>query len=233
MKSFFFIICVITSGPFLFSQETIQSSGRDLKPPVQLTSEEDHQRMMKLLKIDSLRPGPSGNPQSPHAANTDESKATPYSNLPDPLMLNNGKKVNSADVWRNQRRQEIFEDFDREVYGRMPRNTPAVNWEVVSTTKDTIGSVLASIKKNVGHVDHSSYPFIHVDIQLTLITPANASAPVPVIMEFGFDFLLLTIRFSNDKKNNSPCRTLSNFNDHGTTTNRREIQQSNSGRVLS
>ena len=44
-----------------------------------------------------------------------------------------------------------------------------------------------SITKHlVGHVDNSSYPPITVDIQLTLTTPADATGPVPVIMEFGF-----------------------------------------------
>ncbi len=38
----------------------------------------------------------------------------------------------------------------------------------------------------MGHVDNSSYPQIAVDIQLALTTPANATGPVPVIMEFGF-----------------------------------------------
>ncbi len=188
MKKIFSLMYMAMNVSLLLSQGTIPHSVKDLKPPVQLTSEEDHQRMMKLLKIDSLRPGPSGNPKAPNAANTDEAKATPYSSLPDPLTLNNGKKVFTADVWRNQRRQEIFEDFDREVYGRMPKNIPAVSWEVVNTKKDTIGNISVIIKKLIGHVDHSSYPFINVDIQLTLITPANISVPVPVIMEFGFDF---------------------------------------------
>src|SRR5205823_730410 len=43
-------------------------------------------------------------------------------------------------------------------------------------------------KQLVGHVDNSSYPLITVDIQLTLSTPANATRPVPVMMEFGFNF---------------------------------------------
>jgi len=38
----------------------------------------------------------------------------------------------------------------------------------------------------VGHVDNSSYPLVTVNIQLTLTTPAGATGPVPVIMEFGF-----------------------------------------------
>ena len=40
-------------------------------------------------------------------------------------------------------------------------------------------------RNSSGHVDNSSYPLIKVDIQLTLSTPANATGPVPVMMEFG------------------------------------------------
>jgi hypothetical protein len=155
-----------------------------LPPPVHLTSEQDHQRTMDLLHITSLRRGPDGDPKSPNAANFDESKVTPYS-LPDPLVSNNGKKVKTAKVWWKQRRLEIVEDFDREIYGRVPSNTPKVHWEVISTTKENVGDTPVITKKLIGHVDNSSYPLISVDIQLTLTTPANASGPVPVIMEFG------------------------------------------------
>jgi len=155
-------------------------------PPVHLTAAQDHRRMMQLLHIDSLRPGPSGNPQAPNAANVDESKASPYVSLPDPLVMNNGKKVTTAALWWKQRRAEIVEDFDREMYGRMPENIPAVNWEVVSTARELNGAVPVITKKLAGHVDNSSYPAVTVNIDLTLTTPAQASGPVPVIMEFGF-----------------------------------------------
>ncbi|MGA8431783.1 MAG: acetylxylan esterase [Candidatus Sulfotelmatobacter sp.] len=155
-----------------------------LPPPVHLTSEQDHQRTMDLLHITSLRRGPDGDPKSPNAANFDESKVAPYS-LPDPLVLNNGKKVKTARVWWKQGHPEIVEAFDREIYGRVPGSTPKVNWEVTSTTKENVGDVPVITKKLVGHVDNSTYPLISVDIQLTLTTPANAPGPVPVIMEFG------------------------------------------------
>lgn len=155
--------------------------------PVQLSSQEDHQRMMDLLHIASLRQGANGsNPQAPNYANYDESKANPFPNLPDPLVLKNGRKVTTAAMWWNQRRPEIAEDFDREIYGRMPKNTPKVNWEVTSTKQEMNGDVPVITKMLVGHVDNSSYPQITVDIQLSLSTPANARGPVPVIMEFGF-----------------------------------------------
>lgn len=54
---------------------------------------------MRLLGITALRPGPSGNPQALNAANSDESKANPYPNLPDPLLLNNGRPVATPEVW--------------------------------------------------------------------------------------------------------------------------------------
>ena len=128
------------------------------------------------------------NPQSPYYANYDESKANPFPNLPDPLVLKNGEKVMTSAMWWNQRRSEIVGDFDREIYGRVPANTPRVNWEVTSTTRETNGSVPVITKQLVGHVDNSSCPAIAVDIQLTLSTPANAAVPVPVILQFGFNF---------------------------------------------
>src|SRR6202790_4882337 len=100
--------------------------------PAHLTAEQDHQRIMDLLHITSLRRGADGDPKSPYAANYDESKANPHSKLPDPLRLDNGKKVSSANVWWNQRRAQVVEDFDREVYGRVPMNVPKVNWEVIT-----------------------------------------------------------------------------------------------------
>jgi len=153
-------------------------------PPVHLTSAEDHQRTMDLLHIKELRQGPSGDPKAPNAANVDESKVPRYT-LPDPLTLKNGKKVTTAEMWWKLRRPEIVEDFDREIYGRMPAHTPAVKWEVLSTTHEKNGDFPVITKKLVGHVDNSAYPQITVDIQLSLSVPENARGPVPVMMEFG------------------------------------------------
>jgi hypothetical protein len=156
------------------------------QPPVKLTYQEDHKRMMELLKIKELRRGADGNQKSERAANIDELKANPYPDLPDPLLLKNGKKVTTPEMWWKERRPEIVEDFDREVYGRVPKETPKVKWEVTTTEKQTVGEVPVVTKRLVGHVDNSAYPPVTVDIQLTLTTPEKADKPVPVIMEFGF-----------------------------------------------
>src|SRR3954452_20249974 len=89
-------------------------------------------------------------------------------------------------MWQEQRRPEIVELFDREIYGRVPSNVPAVTWEVTATNAETQGGVPVVTKQLVGHVDHSAYPSITVDIRLSLTTPTNSAGPVPVIMEFGF-----------------------------------------------
>jgi hypothetical protein len=155
--------------------------------PVQLTAQEDRQRFMDLLHITSLRNGANGsNPQAPNYANYDESKANPYPDLPDPLLLKNGKKVTTAKMWWEQRRPEIVEDFDREIYGRLPKVMPGVKWEVTKTTEEMVGDVPVVTKQLVGHVDNSADPQITVDIQATLTTPARATGPVPVMLEFGF-----------------------------------------------
>jgi hypothetical protein len=153
-------------------------------PPAHLTSEQDHQRTMELLHIASLRRGPDGDPNSPNAGNFDESKVAAYT-LPDPLVLKNGKKVDCAQTWWELRRPEIVEDFDREIYGRVPANAPKVSWQLKSTTKEMNGDFAVITKELIGHVDNSAYPLITIDIELSLSTPANKRGPVPVIMEFA------------------------------------------------
>jgi len=143
------------------------------------TAAEDHQNMMNQLGIRKLRPGPSGNESAPNHANYDEATANPFPDLPEVLTLKNGKRVTSAPMWWNQRRQEIVEDFDREVLGRVPKNVPKVTWTVSQTVQGMVGSRAVIGKQLVGHVDNSSFPDINVDIQMTLVTPADAKSAVP------------------------------------------------------
>ncbi len=142
--------------------------------------------MMDLLGIKEIREGADGmNPNAPNAANYDESKADMHLPLPDPLLLANGKPVTTTQVWWNERRPQIVELFDWEIYGSVPADVTKVKWQVVSVTHEKNGDVPVITKKLIGHVDNSGDPNITVDIELTLSTPADAKGPVPVIMEFG------------------------------------------------
>jgi len=165
---------------FLLAHQT----AAPLPEPKNWTAAQDHQQMMDQLGITSLRPGPSGNEQAPNHANYDESTANPFPALPDVLTLKDGRRVTTAAVLWSQRRKEIVEDFEREVYGRIPANTPRVSWQVTETARASVGTYPVVRKQVVGHVDNSSYPLITVDIQLTLITPAAAQGPVPAMIMF-------------------------------------------------
>jgi hypothetical protein len=149
--------------------------------PVQLANQAERQRIMKELKISAI---PAGAVSS-SPATYNEAEANPYPDLPDPLTLKNGQKVTSAAMWRTRRRAEVLEDFQREIYGRTPKNAPKVTWKIINTISDTDGGVQTTTKQLLGHVDNSAYPSIAVIIQATLTTPASATGPVPVIIQFG------------------------------------------------
>jgi len=167
----------------LFAQDTATPDTKNW------TTADDHKNMMQQLGIKALRPGPSGREGAPDQANYDEAKANPFPNLPEVLTLKNGKKVTKAKDWWNKRRPEIVEDFEREVLGRIPAKVPKVTWSVVKTSEAKVGDRPVLGKQLVGHVDNSSYPEITVDIQMILVTPADAKGPVPVMIMFGFGYL--------------------------------------------
>ena len=151
------------------------------------------------MQCRSVRPGRSGNESSPNAANYDESIATPYPDLPELLTLKNGKKVTTPEIWWKQRRPEIVEDMEREVYGRLPENIPSVRWTVDISEREMVGRIPVIAKKLTGHVDNSSYPMIDVNIQMVLVTPASATGPVPVLMMFGGASLPAPAQPDNDE----------------------------------
>lgn len=183
MKKIFTSVLIVS---FWVSTASGQFS-RQAMDSINRLSYQDHAQMMQQLGISQLRPGPSGDPNAPNAANTDESKATTYSSLPDPLLFDDGNKVLTPEDWE-KRKSELKEHFDREVYGRLPENIPGVTWKTISVKDTSFGSYPLRIRELSGVVDNSSFPEIVVDIKLILGTPLHASKPVPVIMEFGFDF---------------------------------------------
>ncbi len=89
-----------TTIAFLLVAAVFGQSGGDW------TTEQDHQNMMQQLGIKALRPGPRGRAAAgaPNAANYDVEKANPFPNLPDALVLKNGKKVGDAKTWWSKRR---------------------------------------------------------------------------------------------------------------------------------
>lgn len=152
----------------------------------------DHQEMLVKLGITSpLRPGPAGRLNAdgsapPNYANYDESKATARSPVPPLLVMKDGRKITTPAMWE-QHRQELFEIFDREFYGRLPEaaKTIKVTWEVTATTQGMSGNIPVITRTLVGHVDPTYFPAIRVDIAASVTTPAAAAGKVPVIIQWG------------------------------------------------
>ena len=180
MRELVLTLLILLAAPSVRAQQRPTAA---VSEPRNWTTAEDHRDMMGQLGIMALRPGPSGNEQDPNHANYDETKANPFAKLPDLLTLKDGRKVTTRQLWA-RRRAEIVEDFEREVYGRVPRNIPGVTWTVAESDTGTIGGLRVIGRQLVGRVENSSYPLISVDIAATLVLPADAKGPVPVMIMF-------------------------------------------------
>jgi hypothetical protein len=114
-------------------------------------------------------------------------------NLPDPLTLSNGRKVETTQVWREQRRPEILELFRQHVYGRASVERPdSLKFEATTTPGMMNG---AAIRRQVvisyeGRGGKGA-------INLVLFLPAKATRPVPC-------FVLICNR---GRRNIDPSRT--------------------------
>jgi hypothetical protein len=178
---------IILLFPILLSLSGAAQPSQAERDSINRMTQIDYENMLSQLGIhkSEMRPGPSGNPSAPNAANRFEEKVNKYT-LPDALVLKNGRKVNDAKTWWNLRRPEIAEDLENEIYGHLPKNIPSVKWEVVSVIDTVVGNYPIKEKFLKGVVDNSSYPSIKVEIELLVATPRNASGTVPVVMEFGW-----------------------------------------------
>src|SRR5690606_28728466 len=167
----------------LSSSSNAQFSQQD-RASIYRLSTADHKLMMENLDIESLRAGPSGDPNAPNGANTDESKVDPYE-LPELLRFKNGSLVSGVSQWE-KRRIEIIEAFDTEIYGRFPAKIPEVKWELISEKDSIIGQYPVVIQKLIGVVDNSAYPEIEVNIAMSLTLPKAVTHKVAVILKLDW-----------------------------------------------
>jgi cephalosporin-C deacetylase-like acetyl esterase len=166
---------------------------RGLPAPVRFSDHEAREHMKAQLGIARTRPGANPNdPAAPNAVNYDEAKANPYPELPEALRFDDGSAVANAADWR-ARRAEILEHFEREVYGRIPDTAPSVTWEVTTTQEEMKGEIAAVTRQLAGHVEGDAYPWLDVEIDLSVSLPADAEGPVPVVLHFGWPQWLLAL----------------------------------------
>lgn len=164
------------------------SSGQDVKagkgkqPEFIPVGYDDYQNMLDQLGIKKMRKGRDARAKD----TSDEATSNPYKeSMPDLMTFKDGTKVKSADRWP-KRRAEIVEDFEREVYGRIPTNVPKVKWEITSTAEGESGGIATVTKTLAGHVDNSAFPQIEVTIQASFTVAKHGAGRLPIILQFGF-----------------------------------------------
>ncbi len=107
--------------------------------------------------------------------NYDEDKV-PNFVLPDPLVMNDGRPVNSAAMWRHQRRPELLTMFEQNVYGRRPPEPKGMRFHVTETDWHDKG-----VRKKVDVTffsDGKSYP----GFTITVFAPRRGRRPVPAFV---------------------------------------------------
>ena len=197
MKNRILILFVLAFAQSSLAQIVRIDSGKYPKVSI-FTTQQDHDNMKATLGIKNLRSGPSGNEFVANHANYDEALANPCPQLPDILTLNNGKKVTTLEIWNSQRKPELMEEFEKNVYGRIPKNVPKVTWTVKITDRESVNRTPVIAKELVGHVDNSDYSLINVDIKMVLVVPTNVKGPVPVLMMLGRPVLPAPAQPSNE-----------------------------------
>lgn len=149
-------------------------------------TQQDFSNMKEQLGITiPNRPGPSGNPADPNAANSDENKVVAY-DLPDPLTTSKGTQVSTEEAWWKIRKPEIVAQFETEMYGHVPENIPDISWTVVSEKDTTAGPYPVTETLLIGKVDNSNHPDIEVNIELLIGLPKDTENAVPLVTRFGF-----------------------------------------------
>jgi hypothetical protein len=125
--------------------------------------------------------------------NRDESKVPEFS-LPDLFVNSEGKEIRSIQEWNHLRRPEIVKLFEDNVYGQMPREIGAINFNTVNEDNMAMNG-MATLKEVDISVRRRNQ---EVTIRLILFLPNSSNKPAPV-------FLLINHR---DPENIDPTRKI-------------------------
>jgi len=95
--------------------------------------------------------------------------------LPDPLIMQDGRRVDSAAMWTKERRPELLELFRTNVYGRAPIERPgnvATHATIASEGNVTRETVVLTLNGPGGKIE----------VHLYILRPLNAPNPVPAFL---------------------------------------------------
>ena len=113
--------------------------------------------------------------------NTEEAKVGTYT-LPEILRLENGKQVKSVAKWEKKRRPEIMRLFEQYQYGKTPKKSIKLAYEVIEDGASGMGGKSKRTQFLIKFPEHPDMSPIHV----VLNVPANAEGPVPTLLHISF-----------------------------------------------
>ncbi len=110
--------------------------------------------------------------------NYDESKVRPYT-LPDPLVMQDGRRVTTAKMWRDERRGELLGLFETHVYGRRPPTPDGIRFRVVETLPAAMNG--KATRKRI-RVELAGQTGEDRALTVHLLVPNQATKPVPAFI---------------------------------------------------
>ena len=113
--------------------------------------------------------------------NYDESKVPDYT-LPDPLVLNNGKKVTTVKQWEKQRRPELLEFFSAQMYGRTPKEKIKVAYQTLSENPNFMNGKATAKQVKFIFTNGSK----NVEALLLLVLPNWTKGKIPVFVSYNY-----------------------------------------------
>ncbi len=115
-------------------------------------------------------------------ANYDESRVPPYQ-LPDPLRLEDGRRVTTSQQWFTQRRPELLGLFADYEYGLTPESTLRVDFKTRSTDPAALGGKATRKEVRIrfsGTADERG-------MDLLIYLPHGRPGPVPAFLALNFN----------------------------------------------
>jgi hypothetical protein len=127
---------------------------------------------------------PAGLAQRP-GTNYDEAKVGSYT-LPDPLVMSDGRKVTTPEMWRNERRPELLRLFTTEVYGAVPTppNPIRPTYHVHSEDRAALGGKAIRREVTIAFTDRTDGP--RMDLLIYLPKTADPAHRVPAFLGLNF-----------------------------------------------
>ena len=104
-------------------------------------------------------------------------------NLPDVLMLNNGKKVTTVKQWEKQRKPELLAMFKQQMYGQMPGKPAGMTFKVFDEDNNALGGKATRKQITVYFTGKADGP----KMDILLYIPNNTGHAVPAIVGLNFD----------------------------------------------